>query len=162
MLPLWVVVACMFAVKLPDPLFSTPYSTVLLDRSDLLLGAKIAADGQWRFPYTGLLPDKFKTAIISYEDKNFYYHPGGDPLAILRAFYLNIRQAKVVSGGSTLSMQLIRLARHNPERGYFEKMMEIMLAMRLEMSMSKDHILAHYAAHAPFGGNVVGLEMTEL
>ncbi|VAW98646.1 Multimodular transpeptidase-transglycosylase [hydrothermal vent metagenome] len=145
---------------LPSPLFQEPYSSILLSRDEQLLGAKIASDEQWRFPPLTVqqLATKFTTALIQFEDKRFDSHWGVDPLAILRALYLNISQNKIVSGGSTLSMQVIRLARKNKRRSYAEKMLEMIMALRLEMSYSKQEILALYASHAPFGGNVVGLE----
>lgn len=143
---------------LPNPLFKDPSSTVLLDRSGRLLGARIAADGQWRFPPTDSVPHKFARAIITFEDKRFYYHPGVDPLAILRAFRLNISQGEIVSGGSTLSMQVIRMSRKGKGRTFLEKIIEMIQATRAELRYSKDEILALYASHAPFGGNVVGLD----
>ena len=143
---------------LPNPLFRDPVASILLTRDGEILGARIAADEQWRFPPMEQIPDKFRAAIVSYEDKRFFYHPGIDPAALMRAAYLNIKHGQVVSGGSTLNMQVIRLARHHPPRSYWEKIIEIFLAVRLEAGYSKDDILALYASHAPFGGNVVGLE----
>ncbi len=131
---------------------------VLLAKDGSLLGARIAGDGQWRFPQNDTLSSKFKTAIVEFEDKRFYYHPGFDPLAIGRAFFQNIAQGKVVSGGSTISQQVIRLARKGRRRTVLEKMIELVLATRLELRYSKNKILALYASNAPFGGNVVGLD----
>ncbi len=142
---------------LPEPLFDKPLSRVLLDREGGLLGARIAADEQWRFP-PGEVPERFRTAIVEFEDRRFARHPGVDPLAVARAAWLNLREGRVVSGGSTLSMQVIRLARDNPPRTLTEKAREAVLALRLELRHSKAQILALYAANAPFGGNVVGLE----
>lgn len=147
-----------FAQVLPKTLFDEPQSTLLLDRQGRLLAAHIAADEQWRFPYRDRVPERFKTAITYYEDKRFAWHHGIDPVALLRATALNLRNGRVVSGGSTLTMQVVRLSRGNPPRTYAEKLLEMVLALRLELSYSKDEILALYAAHAPFGGNVVGLE----
>jgi penicillin-binding protein 1C len=142
---------------LPEPLFLRPYSTVLEDERGELLSAAIARDGQWRFPKLDSVPHKFKEALICFEDKRFYHHPGVDVLSLARAAKQNIREGAIVSGGSTLTMQVVRLARNRP-RTYFEKLQEIILATRLELRYSKDEILALYASHAPFGGNVVGLE----
>jgi len=143
---------------LPEPLFSDPFASVLYARDGELLGARIAADGQWRFPPLRSVPDKFRRALILYEDRRFAWHPGVDPIAIVRAARDNLLHGAVVSGGSTITMQLTRIARGNPPRRYLEKAIEALLALRLEMSHSKDEILALYASHAPFGGNVVGLE----
>lgn len=144
--------------SLPDPLFNTPYSTVLESANGELLGAKVADDSQWRFPISHSIPDKFKTAIIEFEDRRFYDHAGVDARAIIRDAKQNYESGRIVSGASTLTMQVIRLAQENPERTVLQKLKEMVLATRLEFSASKDEILALYTAHAPFGGNVVGLE----
>jgi penicillin-binding protein 1C len=143
---------------LPEPLFDVPYSTVIEDRNGALLGARTAADEQWRFPLASALPDKYTTALLLFEDKRFFRHPGIDVLAMARAVRQNLRSERVVSGASTLSMQVIRLSSGNPPRTYSRKLLEVIQAFRLELRYSKDEILALYAAHAPFGGNVVGLE----
>ncbi|MFN3839511.1 MAG: penicillin-binding protein 1C [Cyclobacteriaceae bacterium] len=142
---------------LPDPLFTRPYSTVLEDERGELLSAAIARDGQWRFPQMDTVPQKFIEALILFEDKRFYSHPGVDVLSLARALKQNIQHRKVVSGGSTITMQVVRLSRNRP-RTYLEKFLEIVLATRLEWRYSKEEILTLYASHAPFGGNVVGLE----
>jgi len=143
---------------LSDPLFDKPYSTVLLSRKGELLGARIAQDGQWRFPPSDSLPDKYVRCLIQLEDKYFIYHPGVNPFSLIHAFYQNITSGKIISGGSTITMQLARMARGNKERTVYQKLVEIWLAVRLEMKYSKDEILKLYASHAPFGGNVVGIK----
>ncbi len=152
------VAGILFYFLLPDPLFQVPYSTVLEDRTGNLLSASIADDGQWRFPEQQNVPVKFTEAILMFEDKRFFNHPGIDLLATGRAIKQNLRAAKVVSGGSTITMQVIRLMRKNHSRTFFEKAFEMILAVRLELSFNKSEILSFYASHAPFGGNVVGLE----
>ena len=142
----------------PRTLFPVSYSTLLYSSEGNLLGARIAPDGQWRFPATDSLPDKFITCLTTYEDRYFFYHPGIDAAAILRAAYLNVRYHRVVSGGSTLTMQLARLARGNRDRTVYEKSIEMCWALFLETTHSKKEILNLYASHAPFGGNVVGIE----
>lgn len=143
---------------LPNIIFENSYSTVLEDREGKLLGATIAPDGQWRFPEGNSIPEKFKTAIILFEDKRFYQHLGVDLRSFARATLQNIKAGRIVSGGSTLTMQVIRLSRKDKSRTFFEKIIEIVLATRLEWRHSKDEILSLYSAHAPFGGNVVGIE----
>jgi penicillin-binding protein 1C len=151
-----------FWALLPRPLFREPFSAVLLARDGTLLGARIAADGQWRFPDSEQVPERFAQALLAYEDKRFFRHPGVDPLAMVRAARSNWRAGEVVSGASTLTMQLARLVRQQGGvrrgRGYIEKGWQVLLALRLECSYSKPELLALYASHAPFGGNVVGLE----
>lgn len=139
-------------------IFHEPLSTVFLDRDGNLLGAKIAADQQWRFPERKEVPEKFRKAILTYEDRYFYYHPGFNPISIIRAVFQNIKKGKIVSGGSTISMQVIRLARKNKQRTVKEKLIEILQAFRLELTHNKEEILALYASHAPFGGNTIGLD----
>ncbi len=143
---------------LPSPLFDAPTCIVLNDRKNNLLGARIATDGQWRFPLRDSVPEKFEKAILTFEDKRFYRHPGIDILALGRAFRLNLKRKKVISGGSTLSMQVIRLALKPKSRNIFQKLYEMLLATRLELKYSKKEILAFYASNAPFGGNTVGLD----
>ena len=143
---------------LPETLFDSPYSTVVESSEGHLLDARIAADGQWRFPPTKKVPCKFKQAIIQYEDKRFGYHLGIDPVAITRAVFQNIKSKQIISGGSTLSMQVIRLSRKNRKRNFWNKTIESILATRLELSYSKESILTLYMSNAPFGGNVVGIE----
>ncbi len=147
-----------FYLALPKPLFNTPYTTVIYDRNGELLGAKIAKDGQWRFPASDTLPYKFKSSLIQFEDAYFYKHPGVNPVALIKALYQDIKAGKIVRGGSTLTMQVIRMARGKQPRNIYQKIMEIILAIRLELSFDKDEIINLYASQAPFGGNVVGLE----
>ena len=142
---------------LPRHLFHVPYSTVVTDRNEELLGARIASDGQWRFPPRNTTPEKIKECLITFEDKHFYHHWGVNPFAIGRAFYQNVKNKRIVSGGSTLTMQTIRLA-WNESRTFREKLIEMIWATRLEFRASKEEILSMYISHAPFGGNVVGLD----
>lgn len=144
-------------IILPNPLFKVPYSTVVYDKKGELLGARVASDGQWRFPAQNTYSDKFTTCIIESEDKWFYYHWGINPISIARACKQNIKNHRIVSGASTITMQTIRLSRQK-KRTYWEKLIEFILATRMELSYSKTQILNLYTAHAPFGGNVVGLE----
>ena len=142
---------------LPRQLFHVPYSTVVTDRNGELLGARIASDGQWRFPPRTTTPEKIKQCLITFEDRHFYHHWGVNPVSIGRAAYQNLKNKRIVSGGSTLTMQTIRLAR-NESRTFGEKFIEMILATRLEFRASKEKILSMYVSHAPFGGNVVGLD----
>ncbi len=145
--------------SLPRTLFKEPYATVIESNNGELLAAKIARDGQWRFPAKDSVPNKFKKCIVYYEDEHFYHHFGFNPVAMYKAFQQNKNAKKIVRGGSTLTQQVIRLSRNHKERTYYEKVIEMILATRLEFRYSKEKILELYTAHAPFGGNVVGLEM---
>ncbi|MCB9260767.1 MAG: penicillin-binding protein 1C [Flavobacteriales bacterium] len=143
---------------LPSNLFENQYSTVLEDSKGSVLAAHIAPDGQWRFPLNDSISDKFKTALIEFEDKHFYNHWGISIRAISRAMLQNIQAKRVVSGGSTISMQVIRLSRERKGRFIGDKLLEMLMALRLETKFTKQEILNLHASHAPFGGNVVGLE----
>ncbi|UCH92694.1 MAG: penicillin-binding protein 1C [Candidatus Aminicenantes bacterium] len=148
----------LFWNSLPAELFKDPLSAALLSRDGHLLGACIAEDQQWRFPSFGKVPEKYCQALIHFEDKRFYQHPGVDPLAMVRAMFLYIKSGKPISGGSTITMQVMRLSGKKRKRTILDKVKEMIQALRLEMKYSKEEILALYAANAPFGGNIVGLE----
>ncbi len=153
------VLLVLYYFSLPEKLFDQPYSTVVESSNGELVGALIADDSQWRFPASDSLPQKFITCITTFEDQYFDYHFGFNPVSIGSAAIENIKSGKVVRGGSTITQQVIRLSRHGQKRSYLEKGIEIVLATRLEFRHSKSEILNLYAAHAPFGGNIVGLEM---
>lgn len=140
--------------SLPDP----GYSTLLLSKEKRLLGATTAGDGQWRFPAVDTLPYKYESCITLFEDEYFRYHMGINPVSVARALRQNLTAGKIISGASTLSMQTIRLSYPSSARTYWQKINELFLVLRLEAHYTKDQILNHYSALAPFGGNVVGLE----
>lgn len=152
-----VAVVAFYIFCLPRQLFTSPLSTVAESSDGRLMGARIAADGQWRFPPADSVPEKFAKALLTFEDKRFYSHPGIDILAVGRAVEQNISRRSVVSGASTITMQVMRMSRRGKGRSVYEKAVEAVMATRLELSCSKDEILAMYASNAPFGGNVVGL-----
>ncbi len=134
------------------------YSPVLYDRNGVLLGAKVAKDGQWRFPVRQSLPESYIQAVTVFEDKRFFYHLGIDPIAIIQALYKNITRRKIVSGGSTITMQVVRLALKTNQRTLINKLIESWLATGLEFLYSKKKILFFYSQLAPYGSNVVGIE----
>ncbi len=141
-----------------DPLFTTPRSTVLLDQQGELLGATTAADGQWRFPARAEVPERFMVCITQFEDRHFFEHHGVRLQSLVRAARQNSRAGRTVSGGSTLTMQLARMSGGPSHRSYLNKLVESLMALRIELRSTKQEILAQYAANAPFGSNVVGLD----
>ena len=147
----------LFYCSLPKKLFETPTSFIIYDKEGNLLNATIAADGQWRFPASENVPQKFIDCITTFEDKRFFKHPGVDPFAIARAILQNSKNKVSTQGGSTLSMQVMRLSQKDNKRNVWNKLKESLLAIRMECSYSKKEILALYAGNAPFGSNVVGL-----
>ena len=122
-----------------------------------MLGARIADDGQWRFPEEDSVPPKFKRLLILFEDEYFYSHPGINPVSMSKAFYDNLFTSKRKRGGSTITMQVARMARGNEDRNIYQKFIETFWALRIECAYSKEEIIQLYASNAPFGGNVVGL-----
>ncbi|MDA3881847.1 MAG: penicillin-binding protein 1C [Bacteroidales bacterium] len=147
-----------FVFCLPSPLFQNDYATVLVDSQNRLLSASISSDEQWRFPESDTIPYKIREAVRYFEDEYFYYHPGINPVSLARALRQNISGGRVVSGGSTISMQVIRMACNHSSRSVLTKLYEMILALRLELKYSKKEILRIYVSHAPFGGNVVGID----
>ncbi len=142
----------------PRPLFNSPFSTVVESAGGKLLGARIAADEQWRFPALDSIPEKYEKCLLNFEDRYFYYHPGINLVSLSRALLQNIKEKKIVSGGSTITMQVCRMARKQKMRSIKNKIIEMIWALNLELRFSKKEILNLYASHAPFGGNVVGLD----
>ncbi|MBS1744294.1 MAG: penicillin-binding protein 1C [Bacteroidetes bacterium] len=153
-----VVLLLLFWFSMPKRLFSNPTSFVIEDNQGNLLSATIASDGQWRFPYNNTVPEKFIDCITTFEDKRFFIHPGVDIVAISRAVIANTRHSKTTQGGSTITMQVARIASKHESRNVWNKLRETLMAVRLELSYSKKEILALYASNAPFGSNVVGLD----
>ncbi|AJD02525.1 penicillin-binding protein 1C [Campylobacter lari] len=135
-------------------LFKGTYSKVLLDKNKEFLSVFLDANEQWHLE-SEFIPQKLKTAVTLYEDKNFYSHHGVDFLAIIRAFKNNLFSSKR-SGASTISMQTIKLLEQN-KRTYFNKFNEIIKAFALESTYEKDEILKLYLNNAPYGGNLVGV-----
>ncbi len=132
-------------------------STVITDRNGEILRITLAPDGMWRLPVAEHdLSSPLKAAVIAYEDRHFYRHPGVNPVSLFRAAIVNARAGRIVQGGSTITMQLARLMEPRP-RTYGSKLIEILRALQLEVRYSKDEILAHYLNLAPYGGNLVGI-----
>lgn len=139
------------------------YSTLVTDRDGKLLRPFITADGYWRLPVTSEDVDpRFLAMLIAYEDKRFYEHGGVDPQALLRAAWQAATHGHVVSGGSTLTMQVARLLEPRPARSLTDKLAEMVRALQLERRLSKKQILDLYLALAPYGGNVEGTRAASL
>jgi penicillin-binding protein 1C len=151
------------AVPLPSPLFPPDYSTAVLDSEGRVLRVFLNSGDQWSFPPDSSLavPVKLRRAVLSYEDRHFYRHPGVNPVALVRAFSQNLAEGRVVSGGSTITMQVARLMRPK-SRTCFNKLIEMLQAVKLELYFSKEEILSLYLDHAPYGGNIVGYQAASL
>lgn len=131
-------------------------SRVLLDRNGELLRVWLNTQQQYRIAPGDSLDAKYRTCVLFFEDQRFDWHPGIDPIAIMRAIRQNWRADKVQSGASTITMQLARL-QHPRERTWYAKLMESWQALRLEWQRSKNQIFEEYASWVPMGSNVVGV-----
>ncbi len=138
-------------------------SVVVLDRHGALLRPFTTVDGRWRLPVTASEVDpRYLAMLKTYEDRRFDRHAGVDPLAILRAAAQSLRAGRIVSGGSTLSMQVARLIEPRAERSLAAKLRQAARAIDLERRFGKAAILDLYLALAPFGGNVEGVRAAAL
>ena len=145
----------LFPLPLPDP---TSGSTVVLARDGTPLRAFPDSDGVWRYP---VRPEDvsplYIEALLTYEDRWFYKHPGVNPLALARAFGQWVVHRRLVSGGSTLTMQVARILDGTPHSAG-GKLRQILRALQLEAHLSKREILTLYLDRAPFGGTIEGVE----
>jgi penicillin-binding protein 1C len=148
---------------LPPPLERlSDVSTVVLDRDGRLLRAYTTRGGAWRLPADlATLDPKFLRFLLAYEDRRFRTHPGVDLLATGRATWQALRHGRVISGASTLTMQLARLMAPSP-RTLGAKLAEMGRALQLERRLGKDEILGAYLTLAPYGGNLEGVRAASL
>jgi penicillin-binding protein 1C len=138
-------------------------STLALDRNGKLLRAYLTSEGRWRLPATRDQVDpRYLDALLTYEDKRFYHHRGVDPLAMTRAAFQLVTHGRIVSGGSTLTMQVARLLEPRQERSLDAKLRQAVRALQLEQALSKDEILGLYLTLAPYGGNLEGIRAASL
>ncbi|WP_258101168.1 penicillin-binding protein 1C [Marinoscillum pacificum] len=135
------------------------YSQVVLAKDSTFLRVFLNSDEQWCLPpqLQTEIPENLKLSVLNYEDQYFEYHPGFNPVAILRALYWNITRGEVVSGGSTITMQVARMIR-DQDRTIFQKFLEIALAIKIETRFSKEEILSQYLTYAPYGSNIRGYQ----
>jgi len=139
-------------------------STSIIDRNGKLLRAYAMSDGRWRLPVdakTGVDPG-YLNLLLTYEDRRFYDHHGVDPLALGRAALQLATRGHIVSGGSTITMQLARLMEPRRERSVYAKLRQMVRAIQIERQLSKDQILDLYLALAPFGGNLEGIRAASI
>jgi penicillin-binding protein 1C len=138
--------------------FPDKYSCVVYDAQGHLLRVTLSPDGQIRFPLTAdSLPRKYLAAVTACEDKRFFIHPGVDPLALAKSFFVNLSRGKRVRGGSTINMQVARLS--SPKRRtYLNKFLECASAVKMTIHFDKNEVLRLYAGQVPMGGNIVGID----
>jgi penicillin-binding protein 1C len=139
-------------------------STTIVDRHGKLLRAYAMADGRWRLPVdarTAVDPGYLKL-LLAYEDRRFYSHAGVDPFALGRAAFQLMTSGHIVSGGSTITMQLARLMEPRRQRSIHAKLRQMVRAVEIERQLTKDQILDLYLALAPFGGNIEGVRAASI
>jgi penicillin-binding protein 1C len=155
--------AIYLALPLSEPLFPDDYSSVVVDADDQILRVFLNQRQQWHLPPRADLavPAKLERAVLCFEDHRFHLHPGVDPLALVRAVWQALSSGRVISGASTLTMQVTRLAQPKP-RTLINKLLEMGQALRVELRYTKEEILRLYLDHAPYGGNIVGYQAAAL
>ena len=145
---------------LPD---ASTQSVEVVDRDGELLRAFAAADGRWRLPVQlDKVDPEFVRMLVAYEDRRFWQHGGVDPLAMIRAAWQMLRHGRIVSGGSTITMQLARLLEPRSERSLTAKFRQMARALQIERRLGKRQILELYLTHAPYGGNIEGVRAASL
>src|SRR5437868_14609661 len=139
-------------------------STTIVDRNGKLLRAYAMADGRWRLPVDAksAVDPGYLKLLLAYEDRRFYDHRGVDPLALGRAAFQLVTRGHIVSGGSTITMQLARLMEPRRERSIYAKLRQVFRALQIERALNKDQILGLYLALAPFGGNLEGVRAASI
>ncbi|RIK89024.1 MAG: penicillin-binding protein 1C [Hyphomicrobiales bacterium] len=147
----------------PPPLDPPATSVEVVGRDGALLRALATPQGAWRFRVS--LDDvdpRFLDMLVAYEDKRFFAHSGVDPLAVARAAVQLAAFGRIVSGGSTITMQLARLAEPRAERSIAAKLRQMARALQIERRLSKREILERYLTLAPYGGNLEGIRAASL
>ncbi len=138
-------------------------SVTVLDRNDTLLRAYTTDDGLWRLPLAVTDVDpRYLALLLAYEDKRFHRQVGVDPGALLRSTSQLVSRRRIVSGGSTITMQVARLLEGEHQRTASGKIKQIIRAVQLEWRLSKTEVLALYLKLAPFGGNIEGVRAASL
>jgi penicillin-binding protein 1C len=139
-------------------------SQSVIDRHDKLLRAYAMPDGRWRLPVNAekQVDPRYRDLLLAYEDRRFWTHHGVDPWALGRAALQLLTQGRIVSGGSTITMQVARLIEPRREKSLMAKLRQMVRALQLERQFSKTEILDLYLALAPFGGNLEGVRSASL
>jgi penicillin-binding protein 1C len=139
-------------------------STSVVDRNGKLLRAYAMADGRWRLPVDAKanVDPGYLKLLLAYEDRRFRSHAGVDPLALGRAAFQLVTRGHIVSGGSTITMQLARLMEPRRERSVYAKLRQMVRAVEIERQLTKDQILDLYLTLAPFGGNLEGVRAASI
>jgi penicillin-binding protein 1C len=155
-----ILIAIWVFIPLPEPPYQ--YSRILYGADGKMMSATTSENQQWYFPLDEKIPDHLKTCIIIYEDEYLSYHPGINPVSIFKALADHFKTGKKLRGASTLPMQVMRMKRGNKKRTYFNKMIEIIYALKYSMVTKDETIISEWSSIAPFGGNTIGIKAAAL
>ncbi len=162
-------VALMAGIDAADRAYPPPLakadtvSAEVLDADGQLLRAFATPEGRWRLQTKAADVDpQFVKMLVAYEDQRFFEHKGVDPWALMRAAYQFAIHGRIVSGASTLSMQVARLIEPREGRSFGAKLRQLVRAVQIERRLSKGEILDLYLTHAPYGGNLEGIRAASL
>lgn len=147
---------------IPIPGYKPTFSRQIYTSNNELISATVSSEQQWCFPLDEDLPPNLKTSIILYEDEYFRFHPGINPVSVIKSAWLNLKSGKTVRGASTLPMQLMRMKNKNSVRSWRNKIWEALSAVKYSLLHSDDRILKEWCEMAPFGGNTVGIKAAAL
>lgn len=142
----------------PLPKYTPTYSTILYDTNQNILSFSISSEQQWHFPLIEDIPENLKKCITIYEDEYINFHPGINPISLLKAAIINTNQNKIISGGSTLAMQVMRMKSRHSKRNYYNKFLEMVAALKFSLLNKDDEIIKAWCEIAPFGGNTIGIQ----
>lgn len=155
LLPTFLLLDWFFPLTLPQP---SEYTQVVVAEDHTPLRNFPDKKGNWQYPIdSNIVSSNYLTALIAYEDQYFYSHPGVNPIALFRALWQNASNGRVISGGSTLTMQVARIIDPH-KRSIPGKSKQIFRALQLEWHLTKQDILTLYLNNAPFGGTIIGVE----
>ncbi len=160
----WIIAFLLLSVwvLIPLPGHKPAYSRVLYSNEGVLLSAVTSSEQQWCFPMDDDIPSKLETCIIIYEDEYFYYHPGVNPIAIIKAIISNRKAGRNTRGASTIPMQVMRMKNKNTHRSIRNKIFETLSAIKYSLITRDKNILREWCEIAPFGGNTVGIKAAAL
>jgi penicillin-binding protein 1C len=147
-------------VPLPD--YTPAFSKSVYSKEGHLLSATVSAEQQWCLPLNGPVPQAFADCVRLYEDEYFYFHPGINPVSMLKAMVVNFKSGKIKRGASTLPMQVMRMRNRHAKRNLTNKCLEIIFALKYDLLHSGKEIIRDWAQIAPFGGNTIGLSAASL
>ena len=149
-------------ILLPVPDGKPAYSKQLYSNDNRLISAIVSSDQQWCFPLDEALPEQLKASIVLYEDEYIAYHPGINPISVIKSLHTNRKAGKTVRGASTLAMQVMRMRNQNAVRSWSNKIWEALSALKYSLMHADDQILQDWCETAPFGGNTIGVKAAAL